>query len=675
MEAVVNFVEGPGGYRRIDHLPVPLPDGTTLGARVWLPEDSESAPVPAILEYVPYRKNDMFAVRDQSRFAYFASHGYAGIRLDIRGSGDSEGIITDEYTAQEQKDAVDAIAWIAAQPWCSGTVGMIGKSWSGFNGLQVAAHQPPALKAVVTAYSTDDRYADDAHYMGGCLLTGQMLGWGTNMHMVATGPPEPRSVGERWKEMWLERLEAFHPQIHTWLSHQRRDDYWKHGSVCEDFSRITCAVYAIGGWCDGYRDAVFRLMEGLACPKKALIGPWSHQYPMDPFEPGPHIGFLQECVRFFDEWLKGIPTGIMDEPPLRIWIQDPVPPATHYPERAGRWAAESSWPSSNVSSRSLFLIDGGLAPEPGEERRLSFRGMQVAGRDAGAWCAFGNPLDAPPDQRAEDGMSLSFTSEPLAEDQVILGHPVARLMLLVDQPLALVAVRLCDVGEDGSSTLITRGLLNLTHLHGHESPQPLEPGKPFEARVRLQSIGQVIPAGHRIRVAISPTYFPWAWPSPAEVTLTVVAGSSFVQLPVRRSSAGDADLAPFGPPEAAPRLPTELLSKSTPEHRHAYDPVTGRLEVLHRSGASRERIGEDLVIEQMHNAGYEITEGDPLSAHYYVERAEGFSHPGWDARLEARNELTSDEDTFFLVSDIRAYDAGECFFERSWRFEIPRDLG
>ena len=468
---MVTVVEGPGSFRRHDHVPIPLADGTRLGARIWIPDGAEAHPVPAILEYLPYRKNDLFAVADEGRFGYFAAHGYAGVRLDIRGSGDSDGVLVDEYLLGEQDDALEAISWIASQPWCSGAVGMIGMSWGGFNGLQVAARRPPALKAVVTAYSTDDRYADDAHYIGGCLLTPEMLGWGTTMHTVATLPPDPESVGELWKQMWTQRLEAFHPQIHTWLSHQRRDDYWKHGSVNEDYADITCAVFAIGGWCDGYRDPVFRLMEGLSCPKKALIGPWAHKWPMEPFEPGPHIGFLQECIRFFDQFLKGEDTGFMAEPMLRVWLQDPVAPATHYPERPGRWGAEPSWPSPNVSARRMFLNEAGFGEKAGDERPLAVRGAQVAGEDAGEWCAFGRPLDAPADQRAEDGRSLCFTSAPLTEPLEILGFPVAHLVLASDQPRALVAVRLCDVSETGESLLVTRGLLNLTHRKSHELPR------------------------------------------------------------------------------------------------------------------------------------------------------------------------------------------------------------
>ncbi len=671
---MVSVVDGPAAVRRLDHVSIPLPDGIHLAARIWLPEDASTHPVPAILEYIPYRKNDLFAVNDEGRFGYFAARGYAGVRIDIRGSGDSEGVLLDEYAPQEQEDALAALAWIAAQEWCTGAVGMIGKSWGGFNGLQVAARRPPQLKAVVTVYSTDDRYADDAHYMGGCLLTGQMLGWGTNMHTVAALPPDPLSVGEAWKTMWQERLEAFHPQIHTWLDHQRRDGYWKHGSVCESFADITCAVYAVGGWCDGYRDPVLRLMESLSCPKKALIGPWSHQYAMEDFEPGPHIGFLQECISFFDHFLKGVDNGIMDGPVLRAFIQDPVRPATHHRERPGRWAAEPCWPSPNISGLRLHLNEGTLDAEPAGERALDIRGAQVAGLDAGAWCAFGGPLDAPPDQRVEDGLSLSFTSAPLTASAEILGNPVADLVVSLDKPLALVVVRVCDVFEDGQSSLVARGLLNLTHRQSHEHPEPLRPGERTRVRVVLQSIGQVVPAGHRLRVSISPTYFPWAWPSPEPVTLTVYSGASSIELPLRGESPLDGLLEPFGPPEIAPKLEAELLEQVPREDLLTKDPATGRVEVVHKNPSSRVLIAGGLEIKQSGSSAYAITEGDPLSAMHRVEKSVGFTRGEWATRLVALSELTSDATQFHLRATIDAFDGDDHFFAREWAIDIPRDL-
>ena len=294
----------PRPVRVIENEWIPLSDGCRLAARIWLPEDVEADPVPALLEYIPYRKGDNTAGPDATRHSYFAGHGYACVRVDMRGSGESDGVLLDEYSPLEQADAVEVIAWLAAQPWCTGAVGMFGISWGGFNALQVAAHRPPALKAIVTVCSTDDRYADDIHYVGGCVLGAYMLSWGSTMLALNARPPDPAVVGERWRDMWLERLEGSPPFVDTWLSHQRRDAYWKQGSVCEDYSAIECAVYAVGGWADTYTNAVLRLLAGLPGPKKGLIGPWAHQYPHDGV-PGPAIGFLQECLRWWDHWLKG----------------------------------------------------------------------------------------------------------------------------------------------------------------------------------------------------------------------------------------------------------------------------------------------------------------------------------------------------------------------------------
>ena len=184
------------------------------------------------------------------------------MRVDIRGSGDSDGLLTDEYTEQELQDALEVSRWIAAQPWCTGVVGMMGISWGGFNSLQVAALRPPALKAIISLCSTDDRYADDAHYMGGCLLN-ENLHWGSILMAYNAYPPDPQLVGERWRRMWLERLEGATPFPALWMGHQRRDAFWRHGSVCEDYGQIACPVYAVGGWADGYSNAVPRLLEGL----------------------------------------------------------------------------------------------------------------------------------------------------------------------------------------------------------------------------------------------------------------------------------------------------------------------------------------------------------------------------------------------------------------------------
>ena len=365
-----------------------------------------------------------------------------------------------------------------------------------------------------------------------------------------------------WREQWLERLTLTPAFIEPWMSHQLRDEYWRHGSVCEDYSAIKVPVYAVGGWSDGYTDAIPRLLAGLTGPRKGLIGPWSHAFPNDSV-PGPEIGFLEESLRWWDHWLKGIDTGIMDEPMLRAWMQEYTPPAPHHQDWPGRWVAEPCWPPSGGGpsrARRLYLAasgNGQLSDRPGDGGVRSHRGEETGGLDAGALTADGGSGDWPGDQRGEDGRSLSFTSEPLNEAVEILGNPWVSLMAVSDRPGASVVVRLCDVAPTGESLLVTRDLFNLTHREGHDRAAPLVPGQAVRVQLPLKVIAHHFAAGHRIRLSVSTTYWPWMWPHPDPVTLGLCCGEdSFLELPVRSPRAEDGALAPFGPPErpAASRL-------------------------------------------------------------------------------------------------------------------------
>ncbi len=296
--------EFPHEVEVVENLWIPLPDGTRLAAKLWRPATGAH---PAILEYLPYRKHDGTRGRDQGMHMYLAGHGYACLRVDIRGCGESEGLLEDEYSEPELADGCDVIAWIAAQHWCDGQVAMIGISWGGFNGLQIAARQPPALKTVVAVGFTDDRYATDVHFIGGCLSKDNM-DWSGTMVAGMDLPPDPALHGEAWRDLWMQRIAVNRPWGLEWLRHQRRDGYWRHGSVCEDFAAIRVPVYAVSGWADNYSEAVPRLVAGLSVPCRGLIGPWAHSFPMD-VTVEPAIGWLQEVLRWCDHWMKGARPG------------------------------------------------------------------------------------------------------------------------------------------------------------------------------------------------------------------------------------------------------------------------------------------------------------------------------------------------------------------------------
>ncbi len=652
-----------------------MSDGVRLSARIWVPEGAEHDPVPAILEYIPYRKRDSIRPRDETMHPYFAGHGYACARVDLRGSGDSEGVLRDEYLEQELADGLQVLRWIAEQPWCDGSVGMIGISWGGFNGLQLAARQPPELKALITASSTDDRYADDVHHMGGCLL-GDNLSWASTMFAYNSLPPDPEIVGERWREMWFERLRGSGLWLDTWLRHQRRDEYWRHGSVCEDYAAIGCPVMAVSGWADGYSNAVFRLLASLGVPRKGLIGPWSHKYPHLGV-PGPAIGFLQECLRWWDQWLKGIETGIMREPMLRVWMQDSVPPTTRYRTRPGRWVAEPSWPSPNVEQRRLPLVPGRIL-RPDErvpETALSIQSPLSVGLFAGKWCSYAAAPDLPHDQRQEDGGALVFDSAPLEERLEILGAPAVELELASDKPVAMVAVRLSDVAPDHKATRVTYGLLNLTHRNGGEHPEYLEPGVRYRVRVQLNHIAQVFPEGHCLRISVSTSYWPLAWPSPESVRLLVYAGASAVTLPVRPPRTEDAHLPAFGEAEGSPPSVKTMIE---PEH--------------HNWRVVRDLETDVSTLEVINDAGtYRLEEIDLVSRRkaleWYTYQGDDFGSPRgetlWERRMErgewavstvTRTVLTCDATHFFLRAELDAYEGDKRVYSENWDRTIPRDF-
>lgn len=645
-------------------LGIVMPDGCRLSVRVWMPEDAEADPVPAIVEHLPYRKRDGTTARDYLTHPWFAGHGYACLRVDMRGNGDSEGLMEDEYTEQELQDACDVIAWAAAQPWCNGNVGMMGISWGGFNALQVAAKQPPALKAIITLCSTDDRYADDIHYKGGLLLN-ENMGWGATMLSYSSRPPDPALVGERWREMWLERLDNQPLLTATWLRHQTRDAYWRRGSVCEDFSAIRAATLAVGGWGDAYKNAVGRLVSGIThAPAKGIVGPWIHKYPHFAV-PRPAIGFLQEARRWWDRWLKDIDTGVEHDPAMRLYVMDSAPPREWYEVREGRWIAERKWPSPAIPERRLAL---GAKLTCAQALPAAICSPQDTGMAGGEYCAIWLGPELPGDQREDDRKSLCFEI-PVTEEMEIVGGPVVTLRLAADRQAAMVAIRLCDVHPDGASTRITYGVLNLTHRHGHETPDPIVPGEEMEIALRLDDIAYRVPAGHTLRLAVSSACWPLVWPSPEKVTLTVHGGE--LALPLRPPAKEPEWV--FEEPEAATPWRTETLREPSNSRTVERDPATGAVTLSIRDDFGEKR---DLVHGLAHGSlareSWTIHPDDPLSARGTAEWTQTFDRDDWSARTETSIAMSSDAGHFELTARIEAYEDDRLVFERRLHDRIPR---
>lgn len=664
----------PHCVKTIEHVWIPLPDGGRLAAKIWLPEKANTTPMPALLEYIPYRKRDLTRARDAITHPYLAGHGYACVRVDIRGSGESSGILKDEYLEQEQADAVFVIDWISRQTWCDGTVGMFGISWGGFNSLQVAARRPPALKAIMSACSTDDLYRDNMHYMGGCLLSDN-LSEATVMFAFNSLPPDPSIAGDDWRDMWFERLEGSGLWIDQWLSNQRRGEYWHGGSICGDYSSIECPVLLVSGWTDGYTNAVFRMLENLKVPRKGLVGPWSHKYPHMGV-PGPAIGFLQEMLRWWDYWLKGKETGIMEEPMLRAWMQESVPPTTAYDYRPGRWVSEESWPSQRIENQNLPLMPGrvGLPGERVKEARLDIQSPLTVGLFAGKWCSYAATPDLPHDQRQEDGGALTFDTEELGETIEVLGSPKLRIDFSANRPNAMIAVRLSDVLPDGSATRVTYGLLNLTHRNSNANPEPLEPGKRYSAEVELNNMAHVFPAGHKMRISVSTSYWPLAWPSPSPVKLSLYCGDTHLKLPVRPPRSEDRSIHEFGPAEGSPPIKITQISDSTYDWRVVRNLASDEsvMEVVNDDG--RYRIDDiDLYVRRKTKEWYSSTANDFSSARGETRTVREFKRRDWVARVETRTVLTCNPDKFFVRAELDAYEGDKRIFSENWDRAIKRD--
>jgi uncharacterized protein len=658
-----------------EHLFIPLADGARLAARLWRPNDAEQKPVPAILEYIPYRKRDGTRARDEPMHGWFAAHGYAAIRVDMRGSGESDGHMADEYLERELEDACEVIAWLSKQPWCDGNVGMMGKSWGGFNALQTAALRPPALKAIITVCSTDDRYADDIHYMGGALLNDN-LWWGAIMLAYQARPPDPALVGERWREQWLERLRSmpFFPAL--WLAHQRRDAYWRHGSVCEDFAAIQCPVFAVGGWADAYTNAIPRLLEGLNVPRLGLIGPWAHVYPQDG-SPGPAIGFLQEALRWWDHWLKNDDRGIMNEPTLRAYIEEWSPPGDRDPA-PGRFVGEDHWPSRRIERRAYDLNEGGLSSTPRGDGVATLRSPCWTGLAVGEWMGTGVKGQAPIDQRHDDGFSRVFDSAPLAQRVEILGAPEIEIEIASDKPVAQLCARLCDVAPDGSSRRVSYGVINLTHRDSRAEPSPLTPGAFYKIRLKLNDCGYAFPPGHIIRIALSSAYWPLIWPAPEAATLTLRLPGELV-LPVRPPDSRDEAIR-FEAPQSGPAAPRTRVSEGSSARRVELDLMTGVATYVTDGKGGLFGEGAQLYDEigtiVSHDLKRELTIAaeDPLSARYRLTQSYDMGREGWRIRIETETSMRATKGDFILDAKLRAYENGALAAEREWDETIPRDL-
>jgi len=647
---------------------ISLADGRRLAARMWLP--SGPGPFPTILEYLPYRKRDGTAARDETTHPVFAKAGYACVRVDIAGTGDSDGQFDDEYSKQELRDGDEILTWLTAQSWCDGNVGMIGISWGGFNGLQMAYRQPEALKAVVTVASTTDRYADDIHFMGGCLLSDN-VNWASQMFAYLSRPADP-ALREDWREDWINRMQTLPDMAADWLSHPTRDAFWKHGSICEDFGKVTLPVLAITGWADSYVNTPALLAEKLT-GAKALVGPWEHRYA--------HISklgaadFHSEVVGWFDRWLKGEQNGAEDLPAYRAFMQEHCNPTAQNSPRQGRWIAEAQWPSANISRQEMFLGTDGLTDHT-QSGQVVLATPAHVGQASGYFCPgmrIDNELAG--DQADDDALSVCFETNPLEEALELMGRAELKISFSVDQPTAQIVARLCDVSPEGVSQRISYRPLNLTHYKSHETPEALLPRQRYEAVILLNEMAHRLRPGHKLRLALSNSYWPIVWPSAQPTEITLDLDNCVLTLPVRIGDNGVDPAAP-GAPKDFPVLQTEALRDiASRSDRRQEEDGTVILETFDDYGKFRDldhgfESGSHVALR------YSIHPDDPTKAAYESHWNFTYGRGEWQVEIETENTMTCDADHFYLHRKLRATEGAEKseVLVKDWSRTIARGL-
>lgn len=688
----------PAGVRVLRDVRIAARDGVELSANLWLPADAgEAARCPAVLEMIPYRKDDWRANADEARGRYLARHGYALCRLDVRGTGRSDGIAMDEYTADETRDGYDAVEWLAAQAWCNDNVGMWGISYGGFTSIQVAALRPPHLRAIVPVYATDDRYLSDVHYVGGCATASELTQYAVSQVASNALPALPARNGEDWEAAWRARLEATPVWLVPWLEHQADGPYWRQGSLAPGYERIEAAILMFGGWMDSYVDPVFRMLERCTAPRRAIVGNWSHEFPDDGY-PGPGLDWHHEMVRFFDHWLKGEANGVMDEPSLTWFQRDWAAPAPFPVNWPGRWRATNLSVSvakedegdRQSRSRRLYLsggsepLRGGLVAHPVEPPgSASFPHRATTGTHGSlSWGAGGRPNGLARDIRPDESGVPTYTSDALEAPLEILGPPLVELDVTTSMAIATLVVRLSDVAPDGTSAQVTMGVLNLTHRGSHATPEPMRPGQRTTVRVPLRTAGYRFASGHRVRVSIASSCWPVIWPSPEPGRITVHHGPpTAVDLGAGRGSYLRLPLAASIDDVAIPAFRTTLPvmdaigGGSEDESRWAVseDVLAGNVTVsTHDGGETVLEDGARLYTAESHEM--RASDAEPARAsmtssiRYILERD--------DHRIEidVDGRTVSDTNTFALDISLRVRLDDGPFFERRTERSIPRNL-
>ncbi len=659
---------------QIREVRIPMKDGVTLAADLWRPDEG-SGPFPVLLEYLPYRKTESRG-GSAHLYDYFVRHGYVVARVDIRGTGNSEGtLIPYEYSEIEQRDGEEVIAWLAAQPFSNGNVGMFGISWGGFNSIHMAMRNPPALKAIIAVDATDDLYHDDVHYMDGIMHVDT---WEMSQDLYNAMPGAPDYVLDA--KYFRERFDQ-PPWMLTYKAQQREGPFWDRTALKVRYDSIKIPCFLVGGWYDGYRDSIPRMLEHVKAPVKAIVGAWDHTWPDEPY-PKPGFDWRREAVRWYDQWLKGEDTGIMKEPRLSVYVRDWHPPGPYLEVAPGRWRSEDGWPIARIRDRVFHPRDDrSLASAPGAAAVDRLRYVPTTGVEAGGPVLWWG--DVAPDQRPTDAFSLVYDTPPLEEDVEILGMPKARLRVSADAPLIDWYARLNDVAPDGTVTQVTGGGKNGAQRVSPRDPRAIEKDQPFPLEIEMHFTSWVFPKGHRIRLSVANAQWPMLWPTPYAATTSLYLGpeGSNLVLPVVPPGGSKLPAPSYLPiSEKETALPGyESLAMETPS---AYgevssidrNPRTGKATVVATNeSAHRYPWGEQRYTEKFtHQAENGHPEKTSVRGDYAIEVK--VKDTGRLLRWESVVVFSSDRESFRYQGTRKLYENGKLVREKSWDRSIPRDF-
>jgi uncharacterized protein len=664
-------------------------DGVELGMVIVRPD--ALGRFPAIMSYNPYRtltavKGDYSDPDYNHRWdgpSWFAERGYAVVYFDVRGTGNSGGSTQDIYAQAEQRDAYDMVEWLARQPWCDGNVGMWGMSYGGVVQWQVGVQNPPHLRALVVGSSNDTVY-DDWVYPGGSVRPYMFDTFSPLMTANNFAPPDPEVVGDGWARMWQERLDQNAPWGIGWLIHALDDEYYGTRSLQPDYGRIRVPTMLWSGWADCYPTPILRAFANLTVPKRAIVGPWGHDWP-EMAVPGPRIDFRSEMLRWFDRWLKGVDNGVTDEPPLTLYVRTWSRPRSMMPlVDTGRWQAETEWPPARITPVTLYLANGGTLAGQADAARAqdSYEYDPTVGVTSGIYWGGGViPWAMPLDQRVDEVKSLTFTTAPFERDTELTGEPRVVLYVSSTAESGYFHVKVSDVAPDGTSKWLTDGGLLASHRGSHTHPEPMVPGQVYELTIALKFVAYIVPAGHALRLSVASADLQNAWPcaSPAVHTLH------------RGADAPSRLVVPLAPADA-PRLPAPALKPSPRReptagdfggsaHRITHDlvndTVTVELEriggLLPNSGAARPAFGQSSSRREARSR-YTVSRKDPAGAHLRAEHVYTITRPEGEVRIEANESLASDARMFRFQSRVEIRVDGKTHFTKSWRASRPRLL-